>query len=139
MDEKQTQEFVDEVRMLADEVDERIEVFRHEYCDETDPERPMLPRAQKVYDIFEAAKVRAVNAAEGREVRSVPTIAKVVCDYAEKLFDDVIYSDRPYGYIAEIEDAHRALLAVGFKPDHEFVLKLNQAYRNARRSLDHIG
>ena len=129
MDEKQTQEFVDDVRMLADEVDERIEDLRRDFGG---------PRMEKVYDIFEAAKVRALNAADGRETRSVPTIAKVVCDYAEKLFDDVAYSERPYGYIAEIEDAHRALLAVGFKPDHQIVLKMNEAYRDARRSLDHI-
>ena len=135
MDEKQTQEFVDEVRMLANDVDERIEVFRHEYCDETDPERPMLPRAQKVYDIFEAARVRALNAADGREVRSVPTIAGTVHDYAENLFDDVIYSENPEGLIAEIEDTHRALLSVGFKPDHQIVLKMNEAYRTAYESL----
>lgn len=135
MDEKQTREFVDEVRILADEVDALIEVFRHEYRDETDPERPMLPRARKVYDIFEAAKVRAVNAAEGREVRSVPTIAKVAHDHAEKLFDDVIYSENPEGLIAEIEATHRALLSVGFKPDHQIVLKMNEAYRTAYESL----
>ena len=29
--------FVEQVRMLADEVDERIEVLRREYCDESDP------------------------------------------------------------------------------------------------------
>ncbi len=133
---KRVTDFVEEVRMLADEVDERIEVFRHEYCDESDPERPMLPKAQKVYDIFEAAKVRAVNAAEGKEPRTTLCAQTVVADYARTLYDDVIYSTKPHGYIAEIEDTHRALGAVGFKPDHKIVLKMNHAYRVARRSLD---
>ena len=121
--------FTDQVRMIADELDERVEGLRRDFRDD--------PRSEVVRDIFEVARVRAVNAAERKEPpQSDASAQTVVSEYASRLYDDVLLHPKPWGCTGEIEDVHRALLCVGFKPDHKIVLRMQEAYRHARRSLD---
>ncbi len=135
MDPKLEQPFVEEVRMLADEVDERLERLSNDFGDGTKPGRPMLPKMQRVYDIYSGANRRATAAAEGRTERPRSGLQERVLGYANKLCDDVNYSDNPSGYVGEIEDTHRALLCIGFKPDHQIILRLQEVYHDAYRAL----